>query len=324
MLKIVSIALLFSIIQSYSQMELLPCPRNQPVMAYHTKENKIFLFGGYCSINKKRVNDFWEFDGKNWKLIGTDTVPVPRSGHSMIYDSIKNRLLVFGGKDENGDLLRDLWSWDGTNWKLLADYGPVPRQSHRTVFNNDNGDVFLFGGSNSLGQSLNDTWIFSGGKWTELKSENLPDPRLQHTLAYDQERKKVVLFGGFSKDKGSKTVYGDTWEWQIEDGWKLINKNNQFARDHHAMAYDNSSKKIILFGGYNQRYLGDTSTWDGKKWIVLTNKGPSKRAGKPALIYSAKNESLILFGGWDKTNKPLMDFWQFNSSSNTWDIYNKK
>jgi len=318
------ITLLLSTTLAYAQVELLPCPRNQPVTAYHVKENKMFLFGGYCSVEKKRLNDFWQFDGASWKRIETDTTPEARSGHAMIYDSIKNRLLVFGGKNENGDLLNDLWSWDGTNWELLAEgdpADPAPRQSHRLIFNNDNGDFFLFGGSNNDGQALNDTWIFSGEQWMELKSENTPPPRLQHTMAYDQGRKKVVLFGGFSRNEGSKVIYGDTWEWQIKEGWKLMDDNDQLARDHHAMAYDNNSKKIILFGGYNQHYLGDTNSWDGKKWIQLTDKGPSERAGKPALVYSTKNKSLILFGGWDKNNKPLMDFWQFNSPSNSWANY---
>ncbi|WP_298897253.1 kelch repeat-containing protein [uncultured Psychroserpens sp.] len=324
MLKLIFIALAFSTNLVYSQTENKPCPRNQPVTAYHSKESKIFLFGGYCSSEKKRLNDFWKFDGKTWNAIQTDVAPEPRSGHSMIYDSANNRLLVFGGKNENGTILNDLWSWNGDNWKKLNESGPIPRQSHRMVFNTDNGDVFLFGGSNALGQSLNDTWVFRNEKWLELKSKDLPPPRLQHTMAYDQQQKKVVLFGGFSKNGTDKTIYGDTWEWQLLEGWKLINKNDLLARDHHAMAYDAKSKRIILFGGYNKQYLGDTLSWNGNKWVLITNEGPSKRAGKPALMYSFKDESLILFGGWDKTNKPLMDFWKFNSYSNYWEVYNKK
>ncbi|MDY8137282.1 kelch repeat-containing protein [Aquimarina sp. 2201CG5-10] len=324
MLKIIVIVVVFSTSQVFSQIVNNPCPRNQPVTAYHSKESKMFLFGGYCSIEKKRLNDFWVFDGETWKVIQTDIAPEPRSGHSMIYDSFKNRLLVFGGKNENGDILNDLWSWNGNKWKKLSESGPIPRQSHRMVFNSDNGDLFLFGGSNAQGLSLNDTWIFSNEIWIELKSKDVPPPRLQHTMAYDQQRKKVVLFGGFSKNGNDKFIYGDTWEWHIVKGWEISNKNNQLARDHHAMAYDVTSKRVILFGGYNQQYLGDTLSWNGEKWILIANEGPSKRAGKPALMYSVIDESLILFGGWDKSNKPLMDFWKFNPYSNHWDIYNKK
>ena len=289
--------MVFSTCSVFSQTENNPCPRNQPVAAYHAKEGKIFLFGGYCSAEKRRLNDFWEFDGQGWKAIRTDIVPEPRSGHSMIYDSFQNRLLVFGGKNESGEILNDLWSWNGSIWKKLNESGPMARQSHRMALNTNNGDIFLFGGSNAQSESLNDTWIFSNNKWVEVKSKNTPPPRLQHTMTYDQERKKMVLFGGFSRNGNDKIVYGDTWEWEKSKGWEKINTNDELARDHHAMAYDAKSKRVILFGGYNQHYLGDTRTWNGQEWILLTNEGPSKRAGKPALMYNAKEQSLVLFGG---------------------------
>src|SRR5437763_11418812 len=38
-------------------------------------------------------------------------------------------------------------------------------------------------------------------------------------------------------------------------------------RSYLAMAYDGSSQKIVLFGGYNgHRYLDDTWLFDGRRW----------------------------------------------------------
>ncbi len=321
--KIALIILIFPISLIYSRAERSPCLRNQPVTAYHIKENKIFLFGGYCSTEKKRLNDLWAFDGMRWESINVKTAPEPRSGHSMIYDSFGERLLVFGGKNEKGELLNDLWSWNGTNWLLLNNSGPPPRQSHRMIFNNDNGDIFLFGGSNAAKQSLNDTWVFNHGKWTKLNRQNSPPPRLQHTLIYDQLRKKIVLFGGFDKTEEKKIIYGDTWEWSSAQGWKLKDKNEKIARDHHAMVYDPESKTTILFGGYNQGYLGDTWSWNGKKWILRAVNGPS-RAGKPGLMYNNFEKCVVLFGGGNKQNMYLMDFWQFSGTTNLWSMYPKK
>ncbi len=319
LLKIVLCILILPIKQVYAQVEKKPCPRNQPVIAYHEKEHSTFLFGGFCSTTKTRLNDLWKFDGKKWELITSKTAPAPRSGHAMVYDSFRDRLIVFGGKNQERALLNDLWSWDGTNWTLLSDKGPVPRQSHRIAFNSDTGDIFLFGGSDTSKKSLNDTWIFSKGTWTELNISNSPGSRLQHTLVYDQQRKKMVLFGGFNRTDTGKTVYGDTWEWDASKGWLLRSQDKNMARDHHAMVYDSVLKKTVLFGGYNKGYLGDTWVWNGKKWALKTSNGPS-RAGKPGLLYNSIEKSVVLFGGGNNENMYLMDFWKFNDATNTWNL----
>lgn len=322
LLKLMVFTLLISTEQLYSQIEKLPCPRNQPVVAYHSKAQRIFLFGGFCSATKKRLNDLWKFDGEKWESVSSKNAPAPRSGHTMIYDSLRDRLIVFGGKNQQRELLNDLWAWDGTNWTLLSNEGPTPRQSHRMVFNNENGDFFLFGGSNSAKQSLNDTWVFRKGAWKKLTSPQAPPPRLQHTLAYDDKRKKVILFGGFDRTEKGKIVYGDIWEWSVLDGWVFKDKNEKMARDHHAMVYDPVLKGTILFGGYYQGYLGDTWIWNGEKWLLKTDNGPA-RAGKPGLLYDTNKKRAVLFGGGNNENMYLMDFWEFNSPKKTWNKYLK-
>lgn len=300
-----------------------PCPRNQPVIAYHSHQNVIFLFGGFCSISKARLNDLWKFDGKNWTQISSEKTPEARSGHTMIYDSTNNWLVVFGGKNNEGELLNDLWAWDGETWKLLAENGPVPRQSHRLVFHSTTGQYFLFGGSNAESQSLNDSWVYGNGSWKQIETDSSPPARRQHTLAFDIERNTVVLFGGFDRVDGNKTVYGDTWEWDEDEGWQLVNTNTELARDHHTMAYDAESKKVILFGGYNNGYFGDTRSWDGKQWLLESESGPSGRAGKPGLVYSSSEQALILFGGGNGDNMYLMDFWKYSANVNQWNQQTK-
>ena len=323
LLQIGLVILIFPTSLIYAQVETIPCPRNQPVTAYHIKENNIFLFGGFCSTENKRFNDLWKFDGMRWEHIKAESAPEPRSGHSMIYDSYREQLVVFGGKNEEGELLNDLWSWNGANWELLSNDGPAPRQSHRMIFNNGNGDIFLFGGSDATRQSLNDTWVFNHGRWTKLNVQEAPPPRLQHTLAYDEHRKMVVLFGGFDRIEGGKIIYGDTWEWSSTQGWILKDQNEQMARDHHAMVYDLESKTTILFGGYKQGYLGDTWSWNGEKWIQRSAHGPS-RAGKPGLMYNYLEQCVVLFGGGNDNDMYLMDFWQFSGVTNLWSVYPKK
>src|ERR1041385_7528173 len=73
------------------------------------------------------------------------------------------------------------------------------------------------------------------------------------------------------------------------------------GRQFHAMAYDNSRQKIILFGGYdtNGVYLGDTWQLDVQGWKPLSPAhSPSARA-LHSLSYDASRNTIILFGGRD-------------------------
>lgn len=296
---------------SYQQ----PFARNQPVVAYHSKLQSVFLFGGFNSNTKMRSNDLWSFDGKNWKEWNAEEAPNPRSGHSMVYDEYTNRLVLFGGKSNHNTLLSDTWIWTKSGWEELSVNGPKARQSHRIVSTKDG--VLLFGGSDSNGNSLNDTWILRKNGWQKVESSSNPPSRRQHTLVYDYVQNRTILFGGFDRKNEEKVIYGDTWVFSNMT-WKKLHESAELARDHHAMAFDKKNKAIILFGGYNNGYLGDTRMWNGEEWVEITPEGPSPRAGKPGLYYDSENESVALFGGWDATNKPLMDFWMLDKKSNSW------
>ncbi len=291
-----------------------PCPRNQPAVVYHTKLESFLLFGGFCSETKKRLNDLWSYKDGEWAQVETILAPYARSGHALVYDERGNRLIVFGGKDDNGSFLSDTWSWNGEEWSLLNRTGPEARQSHRMVDTNQG--VLLFGGSNKDGVSLADTWLLKGNSWQEIGVTKGPPARRQHTLSYDKKRGRTVLFGGFDRKGGEKIVHGDTWEFNGIK-WAQMGTNPELARDHHATAFDSQSGSVILFGGYNEGYLGDTWAWNGGTWTELNQDGPA-RAGKPGMMYDSSANAIVLFGGGDAEQMHLMDFWIFDQQTVSW------
>ncbi len=305
--------IVFTLLMYVSTLGQTPCPRNQPVIAYHSELESIFLFGGYCSESNTRLNDLWKFTDGQWENVKNEKRPSARSGHAMVYDSVNNRLVLFGGKDNDRTLLNDTWIWDG-NWQRISKEGPPARQSHRLV-QTDIG-ILLFGGSTDE-RSLDDTWIFTENSWKEINTINVPPARRQHTLAFDSNRNVTILFGGFDRSDDGKTILGDTWEFDGND-WTKKADNRELARDHHSMSYSKSSKATVLFGGYREGYLGDTHFWDGKEWKRIPSQGPSARAGKPGLVAITSSPMLILFGGGDASNLYLMDFWKFDANSLEW------
>jgi hypothetical protein len=91
-------------------------------MVFDAARSCVVLFGG---PGNSLFNDTWEWDGENWTQY-EDIGPVPRSRHGMVYDSKRQRTVLFGGSA--GKLnLNDTWEYDGSVWTRVADTGPEPR-----------------------------------------------------------------------------------------------------------------------------------------------------------------------------------------------------
>jgi hypothetical protein len=63
----------------------------------------IALFGG-----SPQSGDTWEFDGKHWTQ-RQDIGPGPRSAHSMAFDIVRSRIVLFGGAAAGTTILGDTW-----------------------------------------------------------------------------------------------------------------------------------------------------------------------------------------------------------------------
>jgi len=173
-----------------------------------TERKRIVLFGG-ASVRDDGVftalGDTWEWDGVGWTQ-QEETGPSDRSGQSMAYDSLRKRIVLFGGTPINGEEHGDTWEWDGAVWTHVSDVGPSARVSAEMAFNGQ--QTILFGGQTLLPTSIfGDTWSWDGRFWTQRQDIG-PAPRASHRLAYDSGRKRIILFGGTTQLKD----VGDTWE----------------------------------------------------------------------------------------------------------------
>jgi hypothetical protein len=66
------------------------------------------------------------------------------------------------------------------------------------------------------------------------------------------------------------------------------------------MAFDLPTRRIVLFGGYNGRYLGDTWIWDSEtlQWTQAT-PAHSPPAVTGPMLFNDPNGSVDVFGGFD-------------------------
>jgi hypothetical protein len=236
--------------------------------------------------------------------------PAARQGHSMAYDSVRGRVVMFGGTTTGGPL-GDTWEWDGNSWSLMATTGPSPRAYSSMSFDTRLNRTLLLGGNGGPTGMLGDTWAWDGANWLPIGT-NSPGARYNHAMAFDIARSRTVLFGGFSAGGD----LGDTWEFD-GNGWTQIGAGPVVpsARESHAMAYGSAQAQMLLFGGTKGGALfGDTWKWDGTNWTMLASNGPSPRAFH-AMAYNDNCDSVVLMGGGPSLPQPLSDTWEWNGSA---------
>jgi hypothetical protein len=163
--------------------------------------------------------------------------------------------------------------------------------------------VLLFGGTSGPDVHLTvpqlafaDTWGWDGTEWTQV-ADTGPSARYAHAMAWDDGRKCAVLFGGRPPSAATQRFgppLNDTWEWDGTE-WTQVQDVGPPARSAHAMAFDSTASRVVLFGGAdsNGEGLNDTWLWDGTNWTQAAETGPDPRAASGMVDAT----TIVLFGG---------------------------
>ena len=214
---------------------------------------------------------------------GSVPAPDPRSGAGMVFDSARNKLVLFGGRAGSGYDHEDTWEWDPSTgaWTDVTAAGPHPlaRCQHGMVYEKTTGKILLFGGGRSdtrsfdatvIAASLGDTWEYDPAThtWKQLLVTSGPSARHAFGMVWDSARGKAVLFGGILMDNlGTPgTPLQDTWEWDgATSAWteRTAVGSKPSPRFGHATAFDGSRGKVLLFGGLDVSTGGAlTDLWE--------------------------------------------------------------
>ena len=248
--------------------------------------------------------------------------PGSRLAGNLFYDSLHDRLLLFGGSLNRNDLEQDqrTYQWKDGQWSVLAEAGPRPRDEAAAGIDTETGNLYLYGGSgvaparDSEGRrvpvTFRETWRFDGERWALVDTLG-PSLRRNAAGAFDPTRNVFVLFGG-SIGEGRGVPNGETWEF---DGhtWRMVATSGPAPRKAHVMAYDAASGMTILHGGMPDSAditYYDTWGWNGQDWRKLSEGGPRSVYGTAT---PAPDGGIVLLGG-QGTREPLA-VWHFNGSA---------
>jgi hypothetical protein len=182
----------------------------------------------------------------------------------MAYNTKSGVSILFGGVVPGDQCLDDTWSWDGAKWTGVqtAD-SPGARYGAAMAYDSARDRVVLFGGScteDGTAAYFGDTWEFDGEDWKKVDGGTGPQGRRGHSMAFDPDTGRTVVFGGTSADRS----YNDLWEW---DGavWNQRKAASEppAGRSEAAMVYERSRGRLLLFGGY-LGLDGTNDLWEGR------------------------------------------------------------
>jgi hypothetical protein len=267
------------------------------------------MFGGDSGTTY--LNDTWSFDGTTWTQIATQSAPPARAAAQMTYDSVTQKVVLFGGF--NGTYLNDTWLWDGSTlqWTQATPAHHPTAVTGPMLFPDPDGRADVFGGYDGHFYQLT-MWQWNGSDWTQLFPSTVPFARASAAVATNTSTGQVVMFGGLAdvNPNNTWTYDGTTWTMQSPAVQPLL------VYDASA-AFDPGLQGVVLFGGGSGGVDQNTTwLWDqvGATWIHLaTAQSPPAREGA-GMTYDAALHRVILFGGQDN-NASFNDTWELISTS---------
>jgi hypothetical protein len=298
-----------------------PDGRSEAAMTFSYSLNEVVLFGGFNSSPVRTLGDTWTFGATGWLQVTTLSPPAGRVLSSAVDDEAAGTVLIFAGVTGAGQSLRDTWSFDGAAWSQLPTPGyPDATSNFAATYDARDDYVLVFGGLNYSGNRVASTWTYASGNWTQLTPAASPSARTGAGMAFDVAMNEVVLFGGNATTGGFQD---DTWTF-AQGNWTNITSTAgapPMARSVGAMAYEDTTASVILFGGFgynastkSDEYLSDTWSFSNGTWTKLDPiSAPSARSGA-AIAFDPEMGDLVLFGGIIGGKTLGSDTWTFNGT----------
>jgi hypothetical protein len=277
--------------------------------------------------------------------------PLPRAGHSMVYDASNHRIIMFGGA--SGDLtssfegLNDVWrlygsptplGGTGLNWNQVHAVGtpPAPRAGHAAGYDPTSNRMIVFGGAVGQSTCTNDVWILTnangfGGSaaWMQLSpSGGPPAARSRLTGVYDPGSNTLMIFGGDCNN----VPFSDVWVLSNANGvsgtptWTPLSPApGPTARDSFGLVYDPGTNELILFGGYNDAGTTYNDVWvlsnangtgGTPVWTQLSpiGPGPTPRNSLSA-TYDRSTNTMTIFGGDEQSGAVVNETWVLSNAN---------
>lgn len=320
-----------------------PAERSGHAMSFDGARGEVIMHGG-IGLDGRLLGDLWSWDGRRWTEVeqGGD-VPPPLFFHTMLYDSIRGEVVLFGGATEisigqfTEEVHRDTYVLREGRWARVArDQGPQ-LASVAATFDRSAGLVYAIGGLPSTDPyfgfgpeevTRSETlWSWDGSSWSGVHGVDAPSLRTGghlHPLSDGQ----LLFVGGL----GSSDLLGEPvlmWRWDSRTAsWTALSApEGPEPRAFAASAFHPTRNQILLVGGATlglvpeglgaSQTFDDAWVWKGERWSRVYGEdgagAPPARAGH-ALVYDQAEQEISMLGGCRAypCTDPLDDVWRWN------------
>lgn len=253
--------------------------------------------------------------------------PSKRVYHTMLYDPITERVIVFGGQAYYhwGMDLQDVWAYHSSSakWEYLG--GLEAGEIYAVAYDEKHRQAIML---NLKGE----TWAYSlqSQKWERKNPPISPAARYGHRMVYEAHTSRIILFGGFNGGSLDEPLFNHTWIYEYEnDKWTLMEPElAPSARIYHSMVYHPVAKRTLVWGGRPFEDQSDVTMWvydsQSNTWESLQPvNGPSKRFVYAPMVYCSKSNRVIMFGGLELSGKfqgrLIGETWFYDLEKNRWE-----
>lgn len=291
-----------------------PSPRLQARMAFDEAGRTGLLFGGRGSADPATglthaTDETWVFVKDQWLQKFPRTSPIPRSSHTMVYDSKRARVLLFGGRQESNvlrgqfTLLDDMWQWRNDDWQRVEIQTPPGRQFADMAYDRVRDRVVLFGGYRFTADGktidpLYDTWEFDGESWTEVQGTGNGPKVDKPLLTYDAARDMTLLVG---IDAEFNTLMY-RWDAEAKTWQKMTPETLPPCAHESTLVYQQHNQSVLLTGGLcaDSGFVDEVWEWNGETWTKIDAKLNGfnvTRTSGSAYAYDTAYQRFVRFGG---------------------------
>jgi hypothetical protein len=295
-----------------------PSPRAFSRMVFDQKAREVILFGGVSAFDPGTQRGYdgqetWAWTGALWTQRFPKHNPPARTAQTMAYDSLRGRVVMFGGRQLLGTaggeikVFGDMWVYGDNDWTEIHPPAlPPARHLAAMTYDPIRDRIILYGGV-SVGAdgvtagALYDTWEFDGTTWRQINNDQIKTSR--GSMVYDKARNQVVMLGT------DADVKPHMYRLDAEAGtWiELTPEKMPDCVSDVGMVYQDHNATVMATGGEcltNASFAGKTWEWNGSTWAEITTNNIARGNGI-ALAYDSLRYYAIMFGGIDSfTGKP--------------------
>ncbi len=325
-----------------------PAARESASAVYDPTNNILTVYAG--DVAGSPFSDVWVLSNANgnsgtptWtQLTPGGTAPSARTGHTAVYDSVNNRMTIFGGTTKIATL-SDSWVLTAANgigspsWVRITTAGTAPSVAyHSAVYDARLNTMYVFAGSSSASKLSTNSHAFTLTNANGLQTNAKwflggPPVRYGQSAFYDNVTNSLFVFGG----QHSKTPlnFNDYWQasgvlGSVNLKWTIVHTKSgaPSARYGQTGVYDSGSDRLMIFGGsagttgacVNDYHVlqfanaqGGTPTWST---VTILGTLPSPRALQ-ASAYDAATNTIIIFGGFNCQTTYFNDVWVLSNAN---------